>query len=109
MAGNNSHLKTRVSELEVINDLFRGRVAELEQSEQEARRNESIAKEEAARYKADLDTALAREADLKRRVEELETELRGTRPSKKLRLSDVSDEMMPRPVSRASLLVEGTD
>jgi len=33
----NNELKTRVSELEVINDLFRGRVAELEGNEAEAR------------------------------------------------------------------------
>lgn len=33
----NNALRTRVSELEVINDLFRGRVSELESSEQEAR------------------------------------------------------------------------
>lgn len=34
----NNRLKTRVSELEVINDLFRGRVTELESNEAEARR-----------------------------------------------------------------------
>lgn len=42
----NNALRTRVSELEVINDLFRGRVSELEASEQEARREvEALRKE----------------------------------------------------------------
>ncbi|KAI9725348.1 MAG: hypothetical protein M1828_003198 [Chrysothrix sp. TS-e1954] len=38
LAEDNARLRTRVSELEVINELFRGRVAELEASEGEARR-----------------------------------------------------------------------
>lgn len=91
---NSGHLKTRVSELEVINDLFRGRVAELEQSEQEARRGEAIARDAADRYKADWETSMAREAALKRRLEDTEAELESYRsqaapPSKRLRLSDV--------------------
>ncbi|KAK8217348.1 GATA zinc finger protein 3 [Zalaria obscura] len=94
LSGSNSHLKTRVSELEVINDLFRGRVAELEQSEQEARRAETLAREAADRYKADLDTSLRREGDLKRKVADLEVELEAYRgeakPQKRSRLSDVS-------------------
>lgn len=53
----NRQLKTRVSELEVINDLFRGRVSELENSETEA---------------------LKAVEQLRARVEELE---RGTRPN----------------------------
>ena len=73
-------MKTRVSELEVINDLFRGRVSELEASEQEARRNELLARE--------------REVELRRRVEELEAELGfgedGAR--KRVKLSDVVHE-----------------
>lgn len=91
LAGNNSSLKTRVSELEVINDLFRGRVSELEQSEQEARRQESLAREASERYKSDLETALAREADLKRRLDDAEAELQTYRaqeqPQKRARLS----------------------
>ncbi|KAJ9629613.1 GATA zinc finger protein 3 [Taxawa tesnikishii (nom. ined.)] len=93
LAATSGHLKTRVSELEVINDLFRGRVTELEQSEQEARRNEAMAREAADRYKADLDTALLREAELKRRIEHLETELAEFKsqapPQKRQRLSDI--------------------
>lgn len=99
---NSSLLKTRVSELEVINDLFRGRVSELEQSEQEARRREALAQEAADRYRADLHTAHAREADLKRRVEDLEAELASYRqapPAKKVRLSDASSDEVSRPSS----------
>ncbi|KAF2762152.1 hypothetical protein EJ05DRAFT_199266 [Pseudovirgaria hyperparasitica] len=80
----NNGLKTRVSELEVINDLFRGRVAELENSEQDARRN--------------LDESRAREIDLKRRVEEMEAELADARGSplrhKRMKMSDLVDEKM---------------
>ncbi|KAI4719730.1 hypothetical protein E4T48_03964 [Aureobasidium sp. EXF-10727] len=91
---NNGSLKTRVSELEVINDLFRGRVAELEQSEQDARAKEASARDAADQYKADLDAALTREAALKKRVELLEAEVESYKsqaapPSKRLRLSDV--------------------
>lgn len=57
-------LRTRVSELEVINDLFRGRVAELEASEQNARRNEHSKVEEARQLSSALDAANARIAEL---------------------------------------------
>ena len=91
---NTASLKTRVSELEVINDLFRGRVAELEQSEQDARAKESSARDAADQYKADLDAALVREAGLKKRVELLEAEVESYKSQaapapKRLRLSDV--------------------
>ena len=68
----NSHLRTRVSELEVINDLFRGRVAELESSENDARRVERARDEDNIRLKADIDAANRRTAELQRRVEEME-------------------------------------
>jgi GATA-binding protein len=91
---NTASLKTRVSELEVINDLFRGRVAELEQSEQDARAKEASARDAADQYKADLDAVLIREAALKKKVELLETEVESYRSQaapapKRLRLSDV--------------------
>lgn len=82
LAAQNTALKTRVSELEVINDLFRGRVGELESSEQAARERES-------QLRAELDEVKQREAELKRRLEELEGE--GPR-HKKMRLSDLVDE-----------------
>ena len=78
-------LQTRVSELEVINELFKGRVHELESSLEEYRRQEEQAKDAERR-------ALTREAELKRRVEELEADLveyrEGPR-AKKMRLSDL--------------------
>jgi GATA-binding protein len=84
-------LKTRVSELEVINELFRGRVGELESNEQEARQ----AKDNESRYIAELGEFAAREMDLKRRIEELESEVAEYREGprqKKMRLSDIVDD-----------------
>ncbi|KAK7531219.1 GATA transcription factor [Phyllosticta citricarpa] len=100
-------LRTRVSELEVINDLFRGRVAELEQSEQRARQDESMARENEKQMREQLDEAHAREIELKRRIEELENKLgeyesEGPR-QKKMRLSDIVDESAAStPASTAS-------
>jgi GATA-binding protein len=75
--------------LEVINDLFRGRVNELEQNEQEARQAEQVAKAMEAHLRTELEAAHNREADLKRRLDELEGE--GPR-HKKMRMSDLVDE-----------------
>lgn len=76
-------IKTRVSELEVINDLFRGRVTELEAMEQEATRQMKMALEEKERMRMELDEA-------KRRIEILEVELMGEggHRSKRLRVED---------------------
>lgn len=82
LAAQNTALKTRVSELEVINDLFRGRVTELETSEAAARSREK-------QLELEVKDAEAREADLKRRLEELEAE---SPRHKKMRLSDLVDE-----------------
>lgn len=68
----NSHLRTRVSELEVINDLFRGRVGELENSENDARRTQRTRDDDNNRLKAELDVANRLTAELQRRVEEME-------------------------------------
>lgn len=95
LAGTNTALKTRVSELEVINDLFRGRVAELEQSEREAKHNEMFAKGSEGRLRFELDEAHMRESDLKRRLDELEAELaeyKDGHRQKKMRVSDIVDE-----------------
>ncbi|KAK8223239.1 GATA transcription factor [Phyllosticta capitalensis] len=100
-------LRTRVSELEVINDLFRGRVTELEQSERAARDNEARALDNEKQMQNQLEEAHIREAELKRRVEELESELaeyksEGPR-QKKMRLSDIVDESAAStPASTAS-------
>lgn len=84
LSNQNTALRTRVSELEVINDLFRGRVTELESSEQEARRTQM-------QLSAELEEVKQREADLKRRIEELENESDSPR-HKKMRMSDLVDE-----------------
>jgi GATA-binding protein len=70
--------------LEVINDLFRGRVAELEASEQEARRQEMMAREAEGKARLDLEEA-------KRRIEQLESDLAdfgGDRRQKRVRMED---------------------
>ncbi|KAF2450953.1 GATA type zinc finger protein Asd4 [Karstenula rhodostoma CBS 690.94] len=85
LAAQNTALKTRVSELELVNDLFRGRVTELESSEQAARERES-------QIRTQLEEAKQREADLKRRLEELEAEGAEGSRHKKMRLSDLVDE-----------------
>lgn len=97
----NTTLKTRVSELEVINDLFKGRVAELEQNDAASRRSEMIIRESENRLRQTLDETQRREDSLKRRVAELERVLNnsaemgvaGLQPqTKKIRLSDVVDD-----------------
>lgn len=85
LAAQNTALKTRVSELELVNDLFRGRVTELESSEQAARERES-------QIRTELEEVKQREADLKRRLEELEAEGAEGPRHKKMRLSDLVDE-----------------
>ncbi|KAL4777482.1 hypothetical protein BDW60DRAFT_202376 [Aspergillus nidulans var. acristatus] len=71
----NTSLKTRVSELDLINGLFRGRVAELEQSDATARRSEMILRDSEVRLRRSLDDAQRREEELKRRIAELERQL----------------------------------
>lgn len=105
----NTSLKTRVSELELINGLFRGRVSELEQSDAAARRAEMIARESEARARRELEEALRMVDDLKRRVSELEQQLgersgsisapngNGEPATKKIRLSDVVDYQADSP------------
>jgi len=79
-----STLKTRISELEVINELFRGRVHDLEGIEQELRRQ--------------VEEGLYREQELRRRIQELEAPSNGTshdeseRQLKRLRTSDFINE-----------------
>ncbi|RDW90367.1 putative GATA transcription factor (AreB) [Aspergillus mulundensis] len=101
----NTSLKTRVSELDLINGLFRGRVAELEQSDATARRSEMILRDSEARLRRSLDDAQRREEELKRRILELERQLteqtNGGNPSKenpleplakRMKLADVVEE-----------------
>lgn len=81
-------IKTRVSELEVINDLFRGRVAELEQMLAERQAELEGVRAEKAEMSVQLEKA-------KRRVGEMESgekEVEGARRSKRLRVDEGADE-----------------
>ena len=64
----NTTLKTRVNELEVVNDLYKGRVQELESSDRRAQMSQE-------QLRQALDQYQHRENDLKRRLEELEREV----------------------------------
>jgi GATA-binding protein len=102
----NSSLKTRVSELEVINELFRGRVTQLEQDEANARRGEEMRRESEHTLIARLDESQRRENQLKRRLDDVERELHdmkdGAPPAKKMRVADmVGDSEASTPQSVA--------
>jgi GATA-binding protein len=91
----NSSLKTRVSELEVIQELYRGRIQQLEQEEanrQAQEKNKSEAEiqlrsqldamnEAHAQLQKELEESHRRENMLKRRLDELEVELKEAKES----------------------------
>jgi GATA-binding protein len=91
LIAHNSSLKTRVSELEVINELFRSRLNQLEQQEAAARRGQEVAGVEQTQLRSQLEVSQDREGQLrsqledshrrenslKRRLDELELELKG--------------------------------
>ncbi|KAG9258948.1 uncharacterized protein F5Z01DRAFT_641833 [Emericellopsis atlantica] len=95
----NSSLKTRVRELELINELFRGRLSQLEQQEAAARRGHEVADSEQtglrtqleesrgseAQLLAQLEETHRRENSLKRRLDELELELKAATATKTAR------------------------
>ncbi|KAF5020768.1 hypothetical protein F66182_7196 [Fusarium sp. NRRL 66182] len=108
LIAHNSSLKTRVSELEVIIELFRGRLSQLEQQEAAARSGQQVAdveqnqlrsqleatQDSEAQLRAQLEDSHRRENSLKRRLDELEIELQafqdanlapGERPAKRPR------------------------
>ena len=90
----NSSLKTRVSELEVINELFRGRVTQLEQDEANARRGEEMRRESEHSLRLHLEESQRRENQLKRRLDDLEREVQEMRDAtghraKKMRVADM--------------------
>lgn len=93
----NTALRTRVSELEVINDLFRERVAQLE-SQVNARKNGSRQGSE-DRSRSAPDHARPREQDAKRRISDSDQETLDTNGSgpraKKMRVSDIVDDETP--------------
>lgn len=85
-------LKTRVSELEVINNLYRETNSQLQQSDENARRSQQ---ESETRLRHLLEQSQARENSFKRRVEELEREIADMKDAepraKRQRLSDRSE------------------
>ena len=86
-----------MSELEVINDLYKGTVNQYEQGG--APQAEMIPRDSESQLRQSLDQVLRREEDLKRRVEELErelAELREEQPPAKKR-SRISDSEYPEP------------
>jgi GATA-binding protein len=89
----NSSLKTRVSELEVINELFRGRVTQLEQDESNARRGEEMRRDSEHDLMRRLEESQRRENQLKRRLDDIERELSelrdGAPRAKKMRVADM--------------------
>ncbi|UPK97360.1 hypothetical protein LCI18_008295 [Fusarium solani-melongenae] len=112
LIAHNSSLKTRVSELEVIIELFRGRLSQLEQQEAVARSGQQVAgaeqtqlrsqleatRESEAQLRAQLEDSHRRENSLKRRLDDLELELKAAqdarealeeRPAKKPRIAEV--------------------
>ncbi|RDW79608.1 putative gata transcription factor protein [Coleophoma crateriformis] len=103
----NSSLKTRVSELEVINELFRGRVTQLEQDESNARRGEEMRRESEHNLHVRLEESQRRENQLKRRLDDLEREMSELREAsapraKKMRVADmVGDSESSTPQSVA--------
>lgn len=102
----NSSLKTRVSELEVINELFRGRVTQLEQDETNARRGEEMSLEKERILMNKLEESQRRENQLKRRLDDVERELNelrdGAPRAKKMRVADMvgdSESSTPQSVT----------
>lgn len=118
LIADNSSLKTRVSELEVINELFRGRLSQLEQQEATARRGQEVAgmaqkqlrgqleacKESEAQLRTQLEDSHRRENSFKRRLDELELELKEAKetlevqadwPVKKSRVDDEQTTVAP--------------
>ncbi|KAF7546979.1 hypothetical protein G7Z17_g8044 [Cylindrodendrum hubeiense] len=109
LIAHNSSLKTRVSELELINELFRGRLGQLEKQEAAARRGQEVAgveqtqlrsqleatQDSEAKLRAQLDDSHRRENSLKRRLDDLELELKDAKEA-----AEVANE---RPTKRARL------
>ncbi|RKF71520.1 GATA type zinc finger protein asd-4 [Golovinomyces cichoracearum] len=90
----NSSLKIRVSELEVINELFRSRVAQLEQDECNIRRrDEEMCREINNDLLRKLEESQRRENQLKHRLDDIEHEIfesrEGVSRVKKVRVSDM--------------------
>jgi GATA-binding protein len=101
LIAHNSSLKTRVNELELINELVRGRLDQLENEasrgpEAHSMENAQL-KEQIAHLSAQLDDSHRRENSLKRRSDELELE--NTEYRLKLEESEVAREALARDVN----------
>jgi GATA-binding protein len=110
LIANNSALKTRVSELEVINELFRGRVTQLEQDEANARHGLDMRRDAEAKLthqlegsQLRLEESQRRENQLKRRLDDVERELGelkdGAPRAKKMRVSEMVETDSSTPPS----------
>ncbi|TGO35938.1 hypothetical protein BHYA_0140g00090 [Botrytis hyacinthi] len=102
----NSSLKTRVNELEVINELFRGRVTQLEQDEANANQGVAMLRESEHNLMNRLEESQRRENQLKRRLDDVERELNelrdGAPRAKKMRVADMvgdSESSTPQSVT----------
>lgn len=88
----NTHLKTRVSELEVINDLYKGTVNQYQQGGN-APQAEMISRNSEDELRQLLQKSQQREEALKHQVEELEQEIADLRseqpPAKRSRVSSL--------------------
>ena len=95
----NTALKTRVSELEVVNDLYRGHVSQYSQGQATAPQAEMMPRDTESELRAALLQAERREVDLKRQVEDLRhrlAELEGEHPpAKRARTSDETEYPEP--------------
>lgn len=118
----NASLKTRVSELEVIQELYRGRIQQLEQEEanrqaqekttseadEQLRNQLNAINESHTQLQKELEESHRRENMLKRRLDELEVELKEAKESlevhengraKKARLDDAATNNMEEAAS----------
>ncbi len=94
----NTVLKTRVSELEVVNDLYRGHVSQYPHGQAAAPQVEMIPRDAESQLRAALLQAEQREVDLKRRVDTLQqkiADLEGEPPAKRARKSDENNHSEP--------------
>ena len=97
----NTTLKTRVSELEVINNLFRDRVHELEQNDRRAQMVQD-------QLRQALDHSKQQENELKRRIDDMERDYADLKDmdspphTKRPRMTDVSEYPdPPQPLTAA--------
>ncbi|KAK9463457.1 uncharacterized protein V1516DRAFT_667812 [Lipomyces oligophaga] len=74
LLSSNQTLRTRVSELELVNDLFRSRISELESNESTTRKTELTRREIEAQLQRKLDESGKMNMDLQARIDKLEAE-----------------------------------